>query len=97
MIRRYQRGLFQPDRPQEVFGSIHRTCLFGLNHRLADGNVVSFLHCMNDPQPEGSHMATFIGRRKFLATLGGAAAWPQNSAPSLDGLRLTDAERSRPY
>src|SRR5215472_11469908 len=33
-------------------------------------------HCMNDPQPE-SHMASYIARRKFLATLGGAAvAWP---------------------
>src|SRR6516164_444201 len=33
-------------------------------------------HCMNDPQPEG-HMASYIARRKFLATLlGGAAAWP---------------------
>src|SRR5262249_17269723 len=28
---------------------------------------------MNGPQPEG-HMASHIGRRKFLATLGGAAA-----------------------
>jgi hypothetical protein len=30
---------------------------------------------MNDPQPEG-HVASHIGRRKFLATLGGVAAWP---------------------
>src|SRR5215471_16258045 len=30
---------------------------------------------MNDPQAEG-HMASHIGRRKFLATLGGTAAWP---------------------
>src|SRR5262245_58662452 len=31
---------------------------------------------MNDPHPEG-HMASYIERRKFLATLGGAvAAWP---------------------
>jgi len=47
----------------------------GLTHTLGDGNVVSSLHCMNDPQPEG-HMASYIGRREFLATFGGAAAWP---------------------
>ena len=43
--------------------------------RPRDGSVVSSLYCMNDPQPEG-HMASHFGRRKFLATLGGAASWP---------------------
>src|SRR5262249_2944003 len=38
-----------------------------------NGSVVSSLHCMNDPRPEG-HMASYIERRKFLATFGGAAA-----------------------
>src|SRR5262249_12461805 len=48
-----------------------------LVHRPRDGSVVSSLHCMNDPQPEGQ-MASYIRRRTFLATrLGGAAAvWP---------------------
>ena len=47
--------------------------LYGLGHRPSDRSVVSSLHCMNDPQPEG-HMASYIARRKFL--LGGAVAWP---------------------
>src|SRR5262249_46200147 len=48
---------------------------YGLSHRPRDGSVVSFLHCMNDPQPEG-HMAMRIRRREFIVTLGSAAAWP---------------------
>src|SRR5262249_47061105 len=50
---------------------------YGLSHRPRDGSVVSFLHCMNDPRPEGQ-MASYIRRRRFLATLVGcaAAAWP---------------------
>jgi hypothetical protein len=48
----------------------------GVGHRPRDGSVVSFLHCMNDPRPEG-HMASYIGRRELLAALGGAAGgWP---------------------
>src|SRR5215831_920433 len=45
------------------------------SHRPRDGSVASSLHGMNDPQPEG-HMASNVERRKFLVTLGGAAAWP---------------------
>src|SRR5262245_47203109 len=37
-----------------------------LSHRLADGSVLSSLHCMNDPQPEG-HMASHIDHAQVEA------------------------------
>src|SRR5262249_9640395 len=64
----------------------------GLSHRPRDESVVSSLHCMNDPQPEG-HMASYFARRKFLATLGGAAAWPLAVLPML-GSGLTRSLRT---
>src|SRR5215470_3752109 len=67
-----QRPIFEP---RAVFEAFTRLANRGLSHRPRDGKVVSCLHCMNDPRPEG-HMASYIERRKFLATLGGAAAWP---------------------
>src|SRR5215472_10858655 len=73
----------------------------GLSHRPPDESVVSSLHCMNDPQPEG-HMASYIGRRKFLATLGVVAAWPltaraqQPAMPVIGLVRTTTPEDSAP-
>src|SRR5262249_16653902 len=53
---------------------------------------------MNDPQPEG-HMASHIERRKFLAALGGAAAWPlrtraeQVTRPTVGFLNSASADK----
>ena len=55
--------------------TLPRLVLAGPWYRPRDGSVVSSPIAMNDPQRQG-HMASYLGRRKFLAAFAGAAAWP---------------------
>src|SRR5262245_22254129 len=73
----FDRALFMmtswlPGDPKRSFGSIYWTCLSALA-QTARWKRDIIHHCMNDPNPEG-HMASYIRRRKFLATLSGRGA-----------------------
>src|SRR5262249_1336081 len=75
-VRKFLPRRRRPHMTQAVIRGFLLDLPTGLGPRPRDGSVVSSLHCMNDPQPEG-HMASYSEQGKFLAPLGGAAAaWP---------------------